>query len=30
MGEHNEWALKELLSMSDEEIRELILEGVVE
>ncbi|HEX9896946.1 MAG TPA: CoA transferase [Dehalococcoidales bacterium] len=30
MGEQNEWALKELLGMSDKEIRELILEGVVE
>jgi benzylsuccinate CoA-transferase BbsF subunit len=30
MGEHNEWAFKELLGMSDEEIRGLILEGVVE
>jgi benzylsuccinate CoA-transferase BbsF subunit len=30
MGEHNEWALKELLGMSDKEIRDLILEGVVE
>jgi len=30
MGEHNEWALKELLGMSDQEIRDLILEGVVE
>ena len=30
MGEHNEWALKELLGMSDDEIRQLILEGIVE
>ena len=27
MGEHNEYALKELLGMSDEEIAELIIEG---
>ncbi len=30
MGEDNEWALKELLGMSDEDIRQLILEGIVE
>ena len=30
LGEHNEYALKELLGMSDEEIAELIIEGVVE
>jgi benzylsuccinate CoA-transferase BbsF subunit len=30
LGEHNEYALKELLGMSDEEIEELVIEGVVE
>ena len=30
MGEHNEYALKELLGMSDEEIHDLIMEGVVQ
>jgi len=30
LGEHNEYALKELLGMSDEEIEELVVEGVVE
>jgi crotonobetainyl-CoA:carnitine CoA-transferase CaiB-like acyl-CoA transferase len=30
LGEHNEYALKELLGMSDEEIAELVIEGVVE
>jgi benzylsuccinate CoA-transferase BbsF subunit len=30
MGEQNEWALREILGMSDEEIRQLILDGVVE
>ncbi|UCH42250.1 MAG: CoA transferase [Dehalococcoidales bacterium] len=30
MGEHNEYALKEFLGMSDEEIKELIREGVLE
>ncbi|UCH42252.1 MAG: CoA transferase [Dehalococcoidales bacterium] len=30
MGEHNEYALKEFLGMSDEEIEELIREGVLE
>lgn len=30
LGEHNEYALKELLGMSDEEITELVTEGVVE
>ena len=30
LGEHNEYALKEFLGMSDEEIAELVIEGVVE
>ena len=30
MGEHNEYALKELLGMPDKEINELIMEGIVE
>jgi len=30
LGEHNEYALKKVLGMSDEEIAELIMEGVVE
>ncbi|MBI3931524.1 MAG: CoA transferase [Chloroflexi bacterium] len=30
LGEHNEYALKELLGMSDDEIAELVIEGVVE
>ena len=30
MGEHNEYALKEALGMSDEEIAELVVEGVIE
>jgi benzylsuccinate CoA-transferase BbsF subunit len=30
LGEHNEYALKELLGMSDEEIAQLVIEGVVE
>jgi len=30
LGEHNEYALKELLGMSDEEITELVIEGAVE
>ncbi|MFC1864696.1 CaiB/BaiF CoA transferase family protein [Chloroflexota bacterium] len=30
LGEHNEYALKEILSMSDEEIAQLVIEGVVE
>ncbi|MFC1861307.1 CaiB/BaiF CoA transferase family protein [Chloroflexota bacterium] len=30
LGEHNEYGLKEILGMSDEEIAELVLEGVVE
>ena len=30
LGEHNEYALKELLGMSDEEIAELVIEGVFE
>jgi benzylsuccinate CoA-transferase BbsF subunit len=30
LSEHNEYALKELLHMSDEEIAELVIEGVVE
>jgi len=29
LGEHNEYALKEFLGMSDEEIAELVIEGVV-
>jgi benzylsuccinate CoA-transferase BbsF subunit len=30
LGEHNEYALKELLRMSDEEIADLVTEGIVE
>jgi len=30
LGEHNEYALKEILGMSDDEIAELVIEGVVE
>ncbi|MFC2072937.1 CaiB/BaiF CoA transferase family protein, partial [Chloroflexota bacterium] len=30
LGEHNEYALKELLGMTDEEIAELVIEGVLE
>jgi len=30
LGEHNEYALKEVLGMSDEEIADLVIEGVVE
>ena len=30
LGEHNEYALKEILGMSDEEIAELVVEGAVE
>ena len=30
LGEHNEYALKEILGMSDEETAELVMEGVVE
>ena len=30
LGEHNEYALKEILGMSDEEVAELVIEGVVE
>jgi crotonobetainyl-CoA:carnitine CoA-transferase CaiB-like acyl-CoA transferase len=30
LGEHNAYALKELLGMSDDEIAELVIEGVVE
>ena len=30
LGEHNEYALKDILGMSDEEIDELVIEGVVE
>jgi benzylsuccinate CoA-transferase BbsF subunit len=30
LGEHNEYLLKETLGMSDEEIAELVIEGVVE
>ena len=30
LGEHNESALKEILGMSDEEIKELIIEQVIE
>ena len=29
-GEHTEYALKELLKLSDEEIAELVLEGIIE
>ena len=30
LGEHNEYVLKEILGMSDEEIVELVVEGVIE
>jgi len=30
LGEHNEYALKEIIGMSDEEISELVIEGVIE
>ena len=30
LGEHNEYALKDILGMSDEEIAELVMEGVLE
>ncbi len=30
LGEHNEYALREILGMSEEEIAELVIEGVVE
>ena len=30
LGEHNEYALKEILGMSDDEIAELVIEGVIE
>ncbi len=30
LGEHNEYALKELLGMSDEEVAQMIIEGVLE
>jgi crotonobetainyl-CoA:carnitine CoA-transferase CaiB-like acyl-CoA transferase len=30
LGEHNEYVLKEILRMSDEEIAELVVEGVIE
>ena len=30
LGEHNEYALKEILGMSDDEIAELVIQGVVE
>ena len=30
LGEHNEYVLKEILGMSDEEIAELVIEGVIE
>ena len=30
LGEHNEYALKEILGLSDEEIAELVIEGVIE
>jgi benzylsuccinate CoA-transferase BbsF subunit len=30
LGEHTEYALKELLKMSDEEVVELVIEGVTE
>jgi benzylsuccinate CoA-transferase BbsF subunit len=30
LGEHNEYVLKEILGMSDEEIAELVIEGVLE
>ncbi len=30
LGEHNEYLLKEILGMSDEEVAELVIEGVLE
>ena len=30
MGEHNEYAFKEILGMSDDEIAELVVDGVIE
>ncbi len=30
LGEHNEYALKELLGMPDDEIAELIIEGIIQ
>jgi len=30
MGEHNEYVLKDILGMSDEEIAELVIVGVIE
>jgi len=30
LGEHTEYALKDILAMSDEEIAELVIEGVIE
>ena len=30
LGEHNEYVLKEILAMSDDEIAELVVEGVLE
>jgi crotonobetainyl-CoA:carnitine CoA-transferase CaiB-like acyl-CoA transferase len=30
VGEHNEYVLKRILGMSDEEIATLVIEGVVE
>lgn len=30
LGEHNEYALKEIIGMSDEEISDLVIEGVIE
>jgi len=30
LGEHNEHALKQILGMSDDEIAQLIIEGVLE
>jgi len=30
IGEHNEYALKKILGMSDEDIAELVIEGVLE
>ncbi|MBI4283443.1 MAG: CoA transferase [Chloroflexi bacterium] len=30
LGEHNEYALKEILGLSDEEVAELVIQGVVE
>jgi crotonobetainyl-CoA:carnitine CoA-transferase CaiB-like acyl-CoA transferase len=29
-GEHNEYAFKEVLGMSDEEIADLVVEGVIQ